>query len=194
MSDGGVTVKEYLMDTINERDRKYEQRFGSLDKTITELNESLKEALKTALQTTSDALEKATYNTAAALTTANENIRGVREQMLAQAETFARKAEIEQAIAAMKEAVIKAENSTEKRFEAVNEFRNQMGDMQASLVRKTEVDIRFDALENKLETAVRNLSASDFRRGGRDNALYLGIGVLAWLAAMAIPIVLHFMR
>jgi hypothetical protein len=189
-----VTLKEYLMDTINERDRKYEQRFGSIDKTISELNESLKEALKTALQTTGEALEKATANTASALQTANENIKSAREQLSTQQETFARKDNIEANIAYMKEAVIKAETATEKRFESVNEFRNQMADMQQKLAVKSEMDIRFNALDDKLATAIDTTNRTEALRGGNKDGMYMLIIGVGWLISIITPIILHFIH
>ena len=85
-----VTLKEYMMETMHERDRKYEQRFNIID-----------------------------VNTKDALATANENIRGAlaaldrrfelvnefRAQLNDQQNTFARKAEIDISISAMNEKI-----------------------------------------------------------------------------------------
>ncbi len=54
------------------------------------------------------------------------------------------------ALAAAKEATTKAETSSEKRFEAVNEFRSTLKDQQAMLVSRTEVDVRIKSLEDKI--------------------------------------------
>lgn len=51
-------------------------------------------------------------------------------------------------------AISKAELAIEKRLESVNEFRHQMGDMQLTLVRKAEVDIRFESFEKRIEVLV----------------------------------------
>jgi len=164
---GEVTLKEYLMDTINERDRKYEQRFSSTDKVISDLGQSIKEALNTALLSTKDALEKATVNTNQALTTANDNIRQAlgaldkrfeaeslaRSQIASQLSDFARKSEIEQMLQSMEKAVVKADMATEKRFDAVNEFRNQLSDQQNTFARRSEVEIEVKALSARIAIA-----------------------------------------
>jgi len=54
------------------------------------------------------------------------------------------------ALAAAKEAVGKAESAAEKRFDSVNEFRSTLKDQQATLMPRTEVDVRFKGLESKL--------------------------------------------
>lgn len=54
------------------------------------------------------------------------------------------------ALAAAKEAVNKAENASEKRFDSVNEFRGQLKDQNATFATRTEVDIRFKAIEAKI--------------------------------------------
>jgi len=71
---GQVTIKEYLMDTINERDRKYEQRFASIDKSLSEAGVAVKDALAAALASTKEALGQATTNTKDALVSANNSI------------------------------------------------------------------------------------------------------------------------
>lgn len=67
------------------------------------------------------------------------------------------------AMEAADKAVAKAESAVEKRFESVNEFRAQMGDMQNSFARTDLVNSRFAAMEKKLD----ELSAVliDFRSG-----------------------------
>ncbi len=54
------------------------------------------------------------------------------------------------ALAAAKEAVTKAENSAEKRFDSVNEFRNTLKDQQATLISRNEAEVRFKSLEEKI--------------------------------------------
>lgn len=47
---------------------------------------------------------------------------------------------VETALAASKEAVLKAENATEKRFEGVNEFRGALQDASNKLISRVEVE------------------------------------------------------
>ena len=58
------------------------------------------------------------------------------------------------ALAAAKEAVLKAESANDKRFEGVNEFRNTLKDQQATLVTRTEIDVRFKSIEDKMALLV----------------------------------------
>jgi len=154
---GRVTTKQYLLDTINERDRKYEQRFAATDKSIADANQSIKEALATALSSTSEALDKATSNTKEALATANDNIRlalGALDKRFDSITTdlssFARKAEVEIVIGSMEKAVTKAEAAYEKRFEAVNAFREQLDRQQQTFARESEVNVKIAALYDKI--------------------------------------------
>lgn len=55
------------------------------------------------------------------------------------------------AITSAKEAVTKAEASTERRFESVNEFRAALADQSSTLVSRTEVDQYNKALNEKIE-------------------------------------------
>lgn len=54
------------------------------------------------------------------------------------------------ALAAAKEAVVKAEGASEKRFDSVNEFRATLKDQQVTLMPRAEADVRFRALEEKM--------------------------------------------
>jgi predicted transcriptional regulator len=54
------------------------------------------------------------------------------------------------ALAAAKEAVIKAEQAAEKRFESVNEFRNTLSDQQRNLLPRSEADRAFAAMAEKI--------------------------------------------
>jgi len=49
------------------------------------------------------------------------------------------------ALAAQKEAVNKAEASSEKRFEGVNEFRSTLSDQQRTLMPRAEAEVKFEA-------------------------------------------------
>jgi len=87
---------------------------------------------------------------------------------------------VEDALSAAKEAVLKAENATEKRFEGVNEFRNTLADQQRTLMPRAEAELRIKALEDAFK--VRVGESSGFKSGW---ALAIGIilfavAVLGW--------------
>ncbi len=180
----GVSLRDYLMDTINERDRKYEQRFTSIDAALTEGRQATKLALETAMLNTKEALATATANTKDALATATANTKdaltSANASIIAMGQAIETK--VTERMDAAKEAVLKAEKSTEARFESVNEFRKQMGDMQGFLANKAETEIRFQAeaqsrheLEKKLDAAVAMLQNSK----GRDTGIGVAWGVIA---------------
>lgn len=61
-----------------------------------------------------------------------------------------------QALASADKAVLKAEVAAEKRFESVNEFRATLSDQQSQLATKTEVNLRFKALEDRVSGVVED--------------------------------------
>lgn len=74
---------------------------------------------------------------------------------------------VETALSAAKEAVSKAEVATEKRFDAVNEFRGQMADQAAMFLPREEYKTAHEALIEKMSTAnetrVREITELDKR-------------------------------
>jgi hypothetical protein len=53
------------------------------------------------------------------------------------------------------QAVTKAEVATEKRFEAVNEFRGQLSDQTSTFINRAEVDVRLTAIQDKIAVVER---------------------------------------
>lgn len=72
------------------------------------------------------------------------------------------------AMAASEKAVAKAETAADKRFESVNEFRQQLGDQAASFATKEEMDVRMKSLADKFEYESEHLQDAGT---GRDRAL-----------------------
>jgi hypothetical protein len=81
------------------------------------------------------------------------------------------------ALAAAKEATLKAEGASDKRFEATNEFRKQLADIIATFMSRVETETRLTALDDKYESATsRNVSVIaevDRRLSEQLNALTL---------------------
>jgi hypothetical protein len=61
------------------------------------------------------------------------------------------------ALAAQEKAVTKAEIASEKRFDAVNEFRAQLADQATTFLPRQEYQARHDALTEKVDSAVAAL-------------------------------------
>jgi tetrahydromethanopterin S-methyltransferase subunit G len=131
-----VSLKEFLLGVMNERERKWDQRIGALDRQLEHANQAVKDALNTADEQIAKAL-------------------------------ISMDKRFELTIQASEKAVLKAEASNERRFEAVNEFRGQLFDQQQTLVRKAEVDIRFDAINAKLDAAISQLQQSKGKELGQ---------------------------
>jgi hypothetical protein len=232
-----VSLKDYLMDTINERDHKYEQRFLATDKVIADLSVTIKEALATALTSTKDALDTATRNTKDALMTASASIAKVEQQQ----DQLARKSEIIQELASVRKqleelrtaavnhaqfdtstamklegcianqqafrdeakqailnaglAVTKAEASTERRFESVNEFRKTQEDrdrndtsrwqrVEATLMPRSEAEVIFQGLNEKYETLRTAQLHAASASGGMREGWGIAIGVVMFIIAV----------
>jgi hypothetical protein len=85
------------------------------------------------------------------------------------------------ALNAAKEAVVKAETAANKRFEAQNEFRDQLRDQAATFMPRTEADIRFT---NLAEQIANNTSNIDRSGGGASTSQRLVTNVLAAIAIL----------
>lgn len=55
------------------------------------------------------------------------------------------------ALVAAQTAVAKAETASEKRFDAVNEFRQTLSDQTATFIPRAEADIKFDAMTKEID-------------------------------------------
>lgn len=106
-----------------------------------------------------------------------------------------------QALASADKAVQKAEVAAEKRFESVNEFRSTLADQQSGLATKIEVNLRFIALEDRLNNLVADAREVKGRSvGGRETAtdnralLFSMIAAAGAIAAVIIAFLPHFTR
>ncbi len=66
---------------------------------------------------------------------------------------------INSSLLAAKEAVLKAENASEKRFESINEFRNTLRDQQANLLPRIEADKIFENLYRQVDNITKDVSS-----------------------------------
>lgn len=96
---------------------------------------------------------------------------------------------VKDALVIVEKATVRAAIEVDRRLASVNEFRAQLADQQATLVRKTEVDIRFEALEKKLDTAIAMLQVAKGRDAGLSVAWTIGTAVLAvTIAAISVAL------
>ncbi len=99
------------------------------------------------------------------------------------------------AFGAAKEAITKQEMATEKRFEGVNEFRNQLKDQQQTFVSKAEATTKFDDFSRRVTELERianreagGAAGTSRARTRLDVQLQLWIPVFIALAALAIAL------
>jgi hypothetical protein len=211
---GTVSLKEYLLETINERDRKYEQRFKNIDTntkdalataddnirgalaaldrrfgSVNEFRAQLADtqsnfARKSDMDALLTALEKSQLKSEKAIEDRFHSANEFRLQLATQQETFARKAEISQAMDAFEKAVVKAENATEKRFESVNEFRSQLADQHATFARKAEIDISIRAMNEKIDGVISQNIRNAGSGQGFNSAWVIFLGGTSLLATL----------
>lgn len=101
-------------------------------------------------------------------------------------------------LTAQKEAVIKAENATERRFESVNEFRLQLGDQTRTLIPRTEAEVifrgqdaRIHKLEDRLAEYEKQKGTTTAASGGMKEGWMLAVGVVFLIGAI-LAIVIKF--
>lgn len=134
-----------------------EQRLTDLMHTVDMRLEASREAVALALQAADKgiAIALGTAEKAAAkaeLAAGREyleaQIDGLKQTITAQ--IVSQKEAIQAALISADKAVLKAETAAEKRFESVNEFRSALSDQQQRLATKDELNLRFQALEEKV--------------------------------------------
>lgn len=88
------------------------------------------------------------------------------------------------ALTSSEKAVQKAEIATEKRFDSVNEFRGQLKDQAATLLPRSEADVKFNGFTKEIEELKKSMLTSQGRTSGF-NASW-GIAVSVALLAIAL--------
>ena len=181
-----VSLKEFLLGIINERERQWEQRFAVAEAHLKEIRLQLIEAHASfaakedveintdrGREAINDALVVANEKLTAAIATIDARINATvehRQHMAIQLQHFALKSEVRLEMDANQKAVEKAEGAANQKFASVNEFRAQLNDVIATFVPRDEINVRFEALTQKLEAAAQaqaNLNASFQQTKGR---------------------------
>jgi hypothetical protein len=97
----------------------------------------------------------------------------------------AQKLAVDTAQAAADRAVTKAELAAEKRFESVNEFRNTLADQQRTLMPRSEAEILFKSLTDKIESNTRSLNAVANQKTGAQHLWGYVIAAIGILIALS---------
>ncbi len=196
-------IKEYLLQIMNERDRQYQQRFLAQERAIdlqfdaaekdrdTRFDASEKNRTKLATDLQEVRVEQRRSATVNSINDLEKRIIGIFEandksidqRFTASANTTTA------AFSAAQTAVNKAESSAEKRFDSVNEFRNQLKDQQSTFIQKPEFDARVKSLDDKLNTMQTYVTNSQGRSEGTNSlwTMLIGVGglIVGILAAIA---------
>lgn len=92
---------------------------------------------------------------------------------------------VQAALQAAKEAVLKAENASEKRFESVNEFRQQLSDQTNTFLPRPEYNAQHKALEEKvaLLTDIMNQDKGQEISMGK---IYAAVGAVGAILAIIV--------
>jgi hypothetical protein len=97
------------------------------------------------------------------------------------------------ALTSSEKAVAKAETATEKRFDAVNEFRGQLKDQAATLLPRAEADAKFNSIDKDMEELKKTIALSQGRSSGFTASWGIAISV-ALLAIALIGLILRTTR
>lgn len=105
---------------------------------------------------------------------------------------------VQAALAAADRAVAKAETAADKRFEALNELRQMLNDMVATLLTRNEATAKFDSIGEKMATRDERLSAIELRLnslaaggdGGRGAKADMRANLAALVGLVALGVVL----
>ena len=89
------------------------------------------------------------------------------------------------ALTSSEKAVAKAETATEKRFDAVNEFRGQLKDQAATLMPRAEADAKFASMNKEIEELKKSANTAQGRSGGFNAAW----GIALSLAVIGISLI-----
>jgi hypothetical protein len=99
------------------------------------------------------------------------------------------KERVDLALAASKEAVSKAEIATEKRFDAVNEFRGALSDQTNRLMPRAEYEVQHRALIDRIDLAAAALTRLEAGIAGKGAGIgsvgSIFIGTMVAVAALA---------
>lgn len=100
---------------------------------------------------------------------------------------------IEQRFISTKDAVDKADRATDKRFESVNEFRQQLNDQARQFVTKEEYKVAHRAIEDKVEQVNVGISRIENRKEG-SNLTLLYIVAISSLIFGLVSIVMNIIE
>lgn len=164
-----VLLKEFAVERANQQEKAFKTALEASDKNIASTMKIAERAVaKVELSVSKDYVEA--------------QINSLKETFSAQIKS--QKEMTDLSAASADRAVTKAETATEKRFEAINGFRAQLENMAKTFAVKSEVDLRANALEDKLNTAVVTLSENKGKGAGINIAWVTAISAIGVIATV----------
>jgi len=158
------TVLTHVKELLESYDKRYEQRFEASQKALELGFASQQAAVNAAFAAQKEAVSQA---------------------------FAAQKDAVNAALAAADRAVIKAELSSEKRFESVNEFRATLADQQRTLMPRSEVDVRVHAVfdkiaanTDKIQELHNQMETLRAERQGIKGGYGYAVGIIGFLLAL----------
>lgn len=143
----GETEAEVSAWTVDSLRFHFEQRFTAQEAAVTAAIQAVRELHTAVLAERDDRYGQRFDAQEKALVLALANVDREFHERIRQVQE-----ETRVAMAAAEKAITKAEIATEKRFDAVNEFRAQQADVIATFARKSEIDQRIAGLAEKLDS------------------------------------------
>lgn len=176
--------RDYLECKIQDLGGKLDERYAMQTKAL----DAAYTAQTTAMNAAFAAQEKAIDAAFAAQEKAVEAALAARERALDLA-LAARDKAVDAEFTAQEKAVTKAETANEKRFESVNEFRAQLGDIISTMLPRTEANARINALEDKISDLKTVVDKNQgIKKGAQDNwgMIVAAVGMIIAIATLLI--------
>jgi hypothetical protein len=102
--------------------------------------------------------------------------------------------EVEHALIASEKAILKAEQAAEKRFDAVNEFRQTLSDQASTFISRSEAQARIEANADKIDVLAARLDKAEGRGSGISSTIGVLIGaggLLVAVVAVLVAVLVH---
>jgi deoxyribodipyrimidine photolyase len=106
-------------------------------------------------------------------------------------------AAVKAALAAAEKAVVKAETASEKRFDAVNEFRQTVNDIVNKMMPRSEAENSVKANADKIDALATRIDRTEGRSTGLNAGwvyLVAGIGLLATIVSIITAVIVFARR
>lgn len=183
------TLKAYLEERDSAIQRLADERFHAQEKAVEQALASTDRALSVAWKAAQDALEQRASTLDREF---HEHLEQVRHEN-ALAFLNSDKA-VEAALASQKEAVNKAETAAERRFESVNEFRQQLGDQAGTFYTRVEAAVVNDRNAERINDLRDRLNLAEGSKTGSTATMASIVGSLTVIVIIVNVVIAYLYR